>query len=120
MHRTFEALSLDWPAIATSGMMRWRAYRLISAAESGLAAPRPPSRSNGSELIGAIPGRRRWECGSAGLTRITTDQQASIMAAESETVRHHMVDPGLAGDVRDVIQVAFGVGMIEVDRRRQR
>ena len=41
------------------------------------------------------------------------------MAAEAEAVGHDAIDPGLAGDVGDVVEVAALVGVVEVDRRRQ-
>ena len=41
------------------------------------------------------------------------------MAAEAEAVGHHVVDADLAGDVRDVVEVASLAGVVEVDRGRK-
>src|SRR5947208_1801804 len=46
---------------------------------------------------------------------ITPDEQAGVMAAEAEAVGHHAVDPGLAGDIGDVVQVAPFAGLVEID-----
>ena len=52
----------------------------------------------------------RWVVG------IAPDQQAGVMAAESEAVGHDSVDAGFARDVGDIVQVATFAGMVEVDR----
>ncbi len=47
MHRTLDAFSLRCPSMPTSGMMRWRLYRLISSCESSgctsVAVGAPPA-----------------------------------------------------------------------------
>ncbi len=45
MHSTFAALSRFWPAIATSGMIRCRAYRWTSEALSATVDARWPIKS---------------------------------------------------------------------------
>ena len=132
MQSTFAALSRFCPSIATSGMIRWRAYRWISAGERVADAARSPRRSNmggviagaggrgsaaGRALVRSSPGSDQVRSGqAAGL--IPADQEAGVVAAEAEAVRHDAVDPGLAGDVGDVVEVAPLVGVVEVDRRR--
>src|SRR5947207_742783 len=45
------------------------------------------------------------------------DQQAGVVAAEAEGVGHGVLEAraGAAGDVGDVVEVAFGVGFVVVD-----
>src|SRR5437870_2771048 len=45
--------------------------------------------------------------------------QRAVVAAEAEAVRQDFTHPNDAGRVRDVIEVAVGVGRVEVDRRGQ-
>src|SRR4051812_37219710 len=51
MQSTLDALSRFCPSIATSGMIRWRAYRRISSGESAAAEARSPRRSKGEEFF---------------------------------------------------------------------
>src|SRR5579883_1484280 len=68
-------------------------------------------------------GSRRWLTGLpprlARVWLIPPDQQARVMPPEPEAVGHDVIDPDLAGDVGDVVEVAAFVGMVEVDRRRE-
>ena len=45
------------------------------------------------------------------------DDQAAVVAAEAEAVGDGVADAGLAGAVGDVVEVAVGVGVVEVDGR---
>ena len=45
--------------------------------------------------------------------------EAGVVPAEAERVGNDDPDVGLAGFVRDVVEVALGVGRVVVDRRRQ-
>src|SRR5262249_53302545 len=45
--------------------------------------------------------------------------QRDVLPAEAKTVAQGVLDPLLARRVRDVVQVAFWVGHLVIDRRRQ-
>src|SRR5690606_38187814 len=47
------------------------------------------------------------------------EHQARVGAAEAEAVGQRDIDAGAARLVRDVVEVAQRVGVVEVDRRRQ-
>src|SRR5215216_5410570 len=47
------------------------------------------------------------------------EEQRGVGAAEAEAVRERVVDPRLARLVGDVVEVALGVGVDVVDRRRE-
>src|SRR5581483_4137149 len=49
----------------------------------------------------------------------TFEQQAGVHAAESEGVREHDVGRGLTSLIGHIVQIAFGIGMLQVDGRRQ-
>src|SRR5206468_3634242 len=53
------------------------------------------------------------------LIRVLADDQRDVLAAEPEAVAQYMPDPLLAGHIRNVIEVAFGVGNLVVDSGRQ-
>src|SRR5262245_28621795 len=44
--------------------------------------------------------------------------QAAVGAAEAEGVREHVVEPGLARRVGHVVEIALGIRVLVVDRRR--
>src|SRR5262245_10279800 len=50
---------------------------------------------------------------------VPLEQQRRIRPAEAETVREGVTHGGISGLIGDVIEVAFGVGIFEVDCRRQ-
>src|SRR5947207_1644252 len=45
-------------------------------------------------------------------------QQARVVPPKTKAVAHRVVDLAVAGLVRRVVEVALGVGIVEVDRRR--
>ena len=47
------------------------------------------------------------------------EKQTGIDAAESERIRQYHIDRRGAGLVRDVVEVALRIGMVQVDRGRQ-
>src|SRR5690606_8851860 len=58
---------------------------------------------------------RTWHCVSGR----PAEYQAAVRSAKTKGVRYHHVDLGVPGFVRHVIQVAFRVGVVQVDRGRQ-
>ena len=61
------------------------------------------------------PSRR----GKIALAVVAAEHDRRVVAAEAERVRDGDLEVGrLAGDVRDVVEVAVGVGLLVVDRRR--
>src|SRR4051812_41059789 len=47
------------------------------------------------------------------------DEEGGVVAAEAEGVGHGVIDFGTAGDVGDVVEIAFGVGFVVVDGGRE-
>src|SRR3989338_10396748 len=60
--------------------------------------------------------RRRWPFMDRFLGVVAAEQQARVHAAESEGVREGEIDARAAGGVGDVVEIARGVGMVQVDR----
>ena len=50
---------------------------------------------------------------------VPSEDERGVLAAEAEAVAHGDLHLDLAGLVRDVVEVALGVGVLEVDRRAE-
>ena len=48
----------------------------------------------------------------------SSNDERDILAAESEAVRQRDVDRGFTSSMRDIIEIAVGIGIVEIDRRR--
>src|SRR4051812_25420319 len=45
--------------------------------------------------------------------------QSNILATKAKAVAHHVADPFLPSNIRDIVQIAVRIWMFIVDRRRQ-
>ena len=54
-----------------------------------------------------------------GSAFVSANNQAGVMATESEAVGHDEIHLRVARRVGDVIKVAFGIRVFQVDRRRK-
>src|SRR5206468_2141150 len=78
---------------------------------TSIGRPLPPASRSRSRSRGGPGGRGAL----AAVRVVAADQEAGVVAAEAEAVGHDAVDPGLSGDVGDVVEVALRVGLVEVD-----
>src|SRR5919202_152921 len=80
----------------------------------------PPSRTTSKTALIQAPGKsRERSCGSCGWSCLG-DRQACVLAAEPERVRQRELEPRrLARALGHVVEVAIGVGLLVVQRRRQ-
>jgi hypothetical protein len=86
-----------------------------------LAQPRPRYVSPDLEFAvwtATIGESREGEASRSGLSLEAAQHEAGVVPAEAERVRDGDPDVGLARLVRNVVEVAFGIGCVVVDRRR--
>src|SRR5215475_1600851 len=87
--------------------------RVVMSALRSVIRPRPKARPSGpwGVCTGLAP--------RVSATVAAAEPQAHVVTAKAERCAQRKVDAGLAAVVRHVIEVAVGVRLVEVDRRRR-
>src|SRR5258705_822987 len=90
-----------------------------------------PAADRGTVFLAARARGQRVSCGAPGVTscalltgplcpaiRNLLEHQRGVLAAECDTVAQRRVYRLAASNVRDVVEVAFGIRRLDVDSRR--